>query len=93
MPTGRSKGKSLAGSIAATGAVVNGWSFGETRWARVSEKVALSLRDRWRDQQWTLIGRTVQTSYDAARAFALPVAERQGYHPLTTAPRRDGESR
>ena len=56
-------------------------------WASDSEKVALSLRDRKCDQQGGVdLPSHLESTAVATRVFSLPVAERQGYHPLATAP-------
>ena len=55
-------------------------------WASDSAKVALSLRDRKRDQQGGVdLPSHLGSTANATRVFSLPVAERQGYHHLTTA--------
>ena len=56
-------------------------------WASDSAKVALSLRDRKRDQQGDVdLPSHLGSTANATRVFSLPVAERQGYHTLATAP-------
>ena len=52
-----------------------------------SKKVALSLRDRKRDQQGGVdLPSHLGSTANATRMFSPPVAERQGYHQLATAP-------
>ena len=56
-------------------------------WASDFEKVALSLRDRKRDQQGGVdLPSHLGSTANATRVFSLPVAERQGYHQSATGP-------
>ena len=56
-------------------------------WASDSGKVALSLRDRKRDPQRGVdLPSHLGSAANATRVLSLPVAERQGYHPLANAP-------
>lgn len=57
----------------------------ECRLTRIFGKVALSLRDRSRDQPWMPICRFTLTNDGCGTPFSLPVVERQGYHQLATA--------
>ena len=52
-------------------------------------QVSLSLRDRRRDQLGMPICRFTLSNDGRGTALSLPVAERQGYHPLATAPGLD----
>ena len=85
------RAQKMVGQHSKWGAVVNGWPPTKHCWASDFEKVALSLRDRRRDQQGGVdLPSHLGSTANATRVFSLPVAERQGYHPLATAPRSLG---